>query len=97
MVSEAIASGDVQAINYFVAQKYVDTLAEFAASPNQKVMFLPLEAASVIGAIGGIGEIVRQTFGDDSGPGGNGGRRPPRPRPTTGGGSVPTSGAWSDS
>lgn len=62
MVSEAIGKGDVQAINYFVAQKYVETLGQFAQSPNQKILFLPLEAASVIGAIGGIGEIAKQAF-----------------------------------
>ncbi|MDP6059458.1 MAG: SPFH domain-containing protein [Pirellulaceae bacterium] len=66
MVSEAIAKGDVQAINYFVAQRYVDALAQFAASPNQKVMFLPMESAGVIGAIGGIAEIAKQTFGKDA-------------------------------
>ncbi len=63
MVSEAIASGNVQAINYFVAQKYIDALGSFAASSNQKILFLPLEAASVIGAIGGITEIAREAFG----------------------------------
>ena len=66
MVSDAIAKGDVQAINYFVAQRYVDALAQFAASPNQKVMFLPMESAGVIGAIGGIAEIAKQTFGKDA-------------------------------
>ncbi len=66
MVSDAIAKGDVQAINYFVAQRYVDALAQFAASPNQKVMFLPMETAGVIGAIGGIAEIAKQAFGKES-------------------------------
>ncbi len=66
MVSEAIASGNVQAINYFVAQKYIDALGSFAASSNQKILFLPLEAASVIGSIAGIAEIARETFGKDS-------------------------------
>ncbi len=62
MVSAAIAQGDVKAINYFIAQKYVDALESFAQSPSQKLVFMPLEASSVIGAIGGIGEIVRETF-----------------------------------
>ncbi len=69
-VSEAIASGDMQAINYFVAEKYVKALGEIGASPNQKVLMLPVEAASVIGAIGGIAEIAKSAFGDD-GPGPN--------------------------
>ncbi len=66
VVSEAIAKGDIQAINYFVAQKYVTTLGQFANSPNQKILFMPLEASSVIGAIGGISEIVREALGKDT-------------------------------
>jgi regulator of protease activity HflC (stomatin/prohibitin superfamily) len=62
MVSEAISKGNVQAINYFVAQRYVEALGRFAESPNQKVLFIPLEAGSVIGAIGGISEIAKQAF-----------------------------------
>jgi regulator of protease activity HflC (stomatin/prohibitin superfamily) len=66
MVSQAIATGDIQAINYFVAQKYVDALRSIAMSDNQKILFMPLEAASVIGAIGGISEIAKQAFADKS-------------------------------
>ena len=62
MVSKSIAEGNVQAINYFVAQKYIDAVKSFANSSNQKILFLPLEASSVIGAIGGIGEIAREAF-----------------------------------
>jgi regulator of protease activity HflC (stomatin/prohibitin superfamily) len=58
MVSEAIAKGDPQAINYFVAQRYVDALGTLAAADNNKVIMMPLEAASVIGSIEGISEIV---------------------------------------
>ena len=65
MVSEAIGSGNVQAINYFVAQKYIETLSAFAESDNQKILLLPLEASSVIGSIAGIAEIARETFGKD--------------------------------
>ena len=59
MVSEAISEGDVQAINYFVATKYVDALKDIASAPNQKTLFMPLEAGSLIGAIGGIAELAR--------------------------------------
>ena len=59
MVSEAIAKGDVQAINYFVAQKYVDALAQFANAPSAKTIFMPLEATSIIGSVGGITELVK--------------------------------------
>ena len=57
MVSEAIAKGDRQAINYFVAQKYVEAVKAFAVSPNSKLIFMPLEASNVIGALGGISEL----------------------------------------
>jgi len=63
VVSAAIAGGESQAINYFVAQKYVDALGKLADSPNNKVMMIPLEAASVIGAVGGISEITKEAFG----------------------------------
>ena len=62
MVSEAIARGDVNAVNYFVAQRYVDALGKFADSKNQKTFFLPLEATSLIGAVGGIAEIARDAM-----------------------------------
>ncbi|MCW2245751.1 regulator of protease activity HflC (stomatin/prohibitin superfamily) [Azospirillum fermentarium] len=64
LVSEAIQNGGVQAINYFVAQRYVESLTQLASAPNQKVLFLPLEAAGVIGAIGGVAEIAREAFAD---------------------------------
>ncbi|MGF1593165.1 MAG: SPFH domain-containing protein [Kiloniellaceae bacterium] len=62
MVSEAISRGDVNAVNYFVAQRYVDALGKFADSANQKTFFLPLEATSLIGAVGGIAEIARDAM-----------------------------------
>ena len=65
VVSDAIASGSVQAINYFVANNYIKALEALAKSPNQKILMLPVEAASVIGALGGIAEIARETFGGE--------------------------------
>ena len=62
MVSEAIATGDVQAINYFVAQKYVEALKDMATADNHKVIFMPLEASSVIGSLGGIAELAKESF-----------------------------------
>ena len=75
MVSEAIARGDHRAINYFVAQKYVEAVQQFAGSPNGKLVFMPLEASSVIGALGGIGELFKELHGGGpgSGPGGGSG------------------------
>lgn len=61
-VSKAIAEGDVKAINYFIAEKYVDALGKIASADNQKVIMMPLEASSVIGSISGISEIVKETF-----------------------------------
>jgi regulator of protease activity HflC (stomatin/prohibitin superfamily) len=69
-VSEAIAKGDIQAVNYFVAQKYVDALGQFATSPNQKILFMPLDAANIMGAVGGVAEIAKEAFGkNDNKPG----------------------------
>ena len=62
VLSEAIAAGNVQAINYFVAQKYVEALGKIASADNQKLVLMPLEASSVIGALGGISEIAKEAF-----------------------------------
>lgn len=64
MVSQAIAEGDVQAINYFVAQKYMEALTSIGAADNQKVIFMPIEASNVIGSIGGIAELAKEAFND---------------------------------
>ena len=61
-VSIAIANGDPRAINYFIAQKYIDALGQLAQSSNNKIMMIPLEASSVIGSIAGIGEISKEIF-----------------------------------
>jgi regulator of protease activity HflC (stomatin/prohibitin superfamily) len=57
-VSEAIAKGDVNAINYFVALKYVEAFAELARSPNQKTVIVPAEMGALVGTIAGVGELV---------------------------------------
>jgi regulator of protease activity HflC (stomatin/prohibitin superfamily) len=62
MVSQAIAGGNVQAINYFVAQKYTEALKEFARSPNQKMIFMPMESTGIMGSIGGIAELVKDAM-----------------------------------
>jgi regulator of protease activity HflC (stomatin/prohibitin superfamily) len=75
-VSEAIAAGDINAINYFVAQKYVEAIGGIASAPNQRVVLFPIEASNFIGSLGGIAEIARSVFGGEDGPagrrGGNG-------------------------
>lgn len=63
-VSDAITDGNVQAINYFVAQKYIEALGQVASARNQKVILMPLEAASVIGSVAGIAEISKEVFGN---------------------------------
>jgi regulator of protease activity HflC (stomatin/prohibitin superfamily) len=78
MVSQAIAQGDVQAINYFVAQKYVEALKEFASSPNQKVFMMPMESAGLLGALGGIVEISKDALSKQ--PGGTNAPPPAAPR-----------------
>jgi len=62
VVSVAIAKGDINAINYFVAQKYVEAMAQFAQSPNEKLVFMPMEASAMIGSIGGIAELAKNAF-----------------------------------
>ncbi|MBA8881179.1 SPFH domain-containing protein [Phyllobacterium myrsinacearum] len=64
LVSIAINNGNVQAINYFVAQKYTEAFAKFATSNNQKLILMPMEASSLVGTLGGIGAIAREVFGD---------------------------------
>jgi regulator of protease activity HflC (stomatin/prohibitin superfamily) len=88
LVSEAIAGGNVQAINYFVANNYMKALESIAGAPNQKVLMLPLDASSMIGSIAGIAEIAREAF---TGQNGSAMNAEPRRRklPT---GSVPSTG-----
>ncbi len=59
VVSKAIAEGNPQAINYFVAQKYVDALGQLAAADNNKVILMPLEASDVIGSVSGVAELIK--------------------------------------
>lgn len=65
MVSKAIAAGDVNAINYFVAQKYLDQFGKFAGSPNQKTLILPMEATSILGSLAGITELAKEMTNKD--------------------------------
>ena len=64
MVSNAIAGGDPQAINYFIAQKYVEAISGFATSNNEKLVFMPMEASGVIGSLGGISELFKDIKDD---------------------------------
>lgn len=68
VVSLAIAEGDVQAINYFVALKYTEALATIGSSANNKIVLMPFEASSLIGSLGGIGTIAKEVFGSESSP-----------------------------
>ncbi|MEA3016667.1 MAG: hypothetical protein QOI38_1389 [Sphingomonadales bacterium] len=83
VVSEAIKDGNTQAINYFVAQKYVDAIGLFASSPNSKTILFPVEATALIGTLGGIGELARDALGRGNG---DGGAAPARRGPFEGGG-----------
>ena len=64
VVSDAIEDGSGQAINYFVAQKYVEALGKFATSPNAKTILFPVEATQLMGTLGGIGELAKEVFGE---------------------------------
>ena len=74
-VSDAIAGGSAQAINYFIAQKYVEAIGLFATSPNAKTILFPVEATQLMGTLGGIGELAKEVLG-----GGSGGTPPSQPR-----------------
>jgi regulator of protease activity HflC (stomatin/prohibitin superfamily) len=82
LVSNAIANGNVQAINYFVANNYVKALEALAKAPNQKVILMPLEASSVIGSLAGLAQITGEAFGGGS-------PQPAAPRGGQRAGSVP--------
>src|SRR5262249_16148055 len=79
VVSEAMSHGDVAALNYFVAQKYLEAFSKIAQSPNEKIIMVPMETTNVLGSLAGIGEIARATFG--GGASSPDGRAPAR-RPT---------------
>ena len=68
VVSDAIAGGNSQAINYFIAQKYVEAVSQFATSPNAKTILFPVEATQLIGTLGGIGELARDALGKGAPP-----------------------------
>jgi regulator of protease activity HflC (stomatin/prohibitin superfamily) len=72
LVSDAIEGGSTQAINYFIAQKYVEAIGMFARSPNAKTILFPMEASALVGTLGGIGELAKDAFGSAVG-------KPPRP------------------
>ena len=66
MLSTAVGEGNVNALNYFVAQKYVEAFGGFAKSANEKLIFMPMEASSLVGAIGGISELVKDSMKSSS-------------------------------
>jgi regulator of protease activity HflC (stomatin/prohibitin superfamily) len=85
MVSEAIAAGDIQAVNYFVANRYVEAFAKLASSPQQRTVIIPADSSGLLGALAGVMELTRAT-GDTGGsaPRPNGPESPRRPGPWTG-------------
>lgn len=71
MLSKALDAGNLQAANYFIAQKYLDALKAFATSPNQKTLILPMDATAALGSLAGVAELAREAFGprpDAAGP-----------------------------
>ena len=79
VVSDAISGGNVDALNYFVAQRYVDAFAKLASAPNQKTLIVPAELSGLAGALGGVAEMLRAT-GDGSAARPAGAPPPPQPR-----------------
>jgi len=68
MVSEAIRAGDIKAVNYFVAQQYIEALKQIGTAKNQKLVLMPLEASSLIGSVAGIAELAKEAFADQRQP-----------------------------
>ncbi|MCI0431566.1 MAG: SPFH/Band 7/PHB domain protein [Rhodospirillales bacterium] len=68
VVSQAIAAGNVHAINYFIAQKYIEALAKIASAPNEKLVLMPLEASGIIGAVAGVAELAKEAMAARAGP-----------------------------
>jgi regulator of protease activity HflC (stomatin/prohibitin superfamily) len=85
LVSDAIEAGSVNAINYFVAQKYVEAFAKLAESPQQKTVIVPADMASLVGTIAGIGELVNSARAEPR-------PTPPSPPPSRRAGGVPVTG-----
>ena len=83
LVSNAIAKGDVNAINYFIAQKYVEAFGKLAESPQQKTVIVPADMGSLVGSIAGIAELVKSAQAEFP---------PPAPRAPRGGSAVPKTG-----
>ena len=77
LVSDAIANGNVNALNYFVANKYVEALKEMANSPNQKMLMLPMEATGILGSLAGIAELAKESLGQQQEKLASGRRAPP--------------------
>src|SRR3954464_10159406 len=80
MGGEALCKGDLAAPDFLVAEKYIDALRALASAPNQRVVIVPIEAAGLAGALGGIAELTRSVFGDGAAP------RPARSLPPSAGG-----------
>jgi regulator of protease activity HflC (stomatin/prohibitin superfamily) len=78
MVSEAIAKGDINALNYFVASKYVEAFKAVATAPNQKIFMMPIEATGVLSSLAGIAELARSA--STTGAAADGKRPPVKPQ-----------------
>ena len=91
VISEATANGDVVAVNFLIAEKYIAALHAFAQSPNQKLVIVPMELSSLAGTLGGLSQIAASAMGVEAvaAP-----RPPTRPRPP---GPVPNTGATTSS
>jgi len=66
MLSEAIGKGEIQAINYFVAQKYVEAISKLASAPNQKVLLMPLDTSGLVGTLAGVAQLAQEALSKDA-------------------------------
>lgn len=84
LISAAISEGDLAAANFLVAEKYVDAIKALATAPNQRVVVVPIEAASLAGTLGGIAEITRSVFGEGAAQTRKSSGLPPKVGPSSG-------------
>jgi regulator of protease activity HflC (stomatin/prohibitin superfamily) len=59
MVSDAIEAGSVNALNYFIAQKYVEAFGMLAQSNQQRTVIVPADMANLVGSLAGIGALIQ--------------------------------------
>ena len=59
-VAEAVSKGQTDPATYMLAMKYIETLKEMTAGKDNKTVYIPYEASSVLSSIGSIKQLFNQ-------------------------------------